>query len=185
LKKNIKDIPYWMPEFEQLLLKVTSIPSSLDLIDELQAFYQEFEGKEDYKSIRFQCESVISFIYYYTGYLEKSFEIDFRLLKENQPDTNGYWAIISQIVDTSDTLARTSEVIPYARAFLNTPDDNIEKKRIVLLWYAKIYAQEGNSFFSSFNHIVQIMESFLEEKPDPTCPFFERIEYLNDNLAMP
>jgi hypothetical protein len=178
----MNNIPYWMPEFEKLLLKVASNPSSLDWIGELHAFYQKFKGKEEYKRVRFQCEGLISTIYHHTDFLEKSFEIDLGLLKENHPDMIGYWAVISRIVGTSDTLARTTEVIPYAYAFLSTPDDNIEKKRIVLLWYAKIYAQEENSFFSSFKHIVENMESFLEEKPDPTRSFFERIKYLNDKF---
>lgn len=172
-----------MPEFEQLFLKVASNPSSLDWIEELQAFYQKFEGKEEYKSVRFQCENVISFIYHYTGFLERSFEIDLRLLRENSPNTNGYWGVISQIVGTSDDLARTSEVIPYACEFLNAADINFNKKREVLLWYARTFALEENSFFTSFNPIVQSMESFLEEKPDPTRPFFERIQYLNDKYV--
>jgi hypothetical protein len=175
----MKDIPYWMPDFEKLFLKVASNPSSLAWIGELQAFYQNFEGKEEYKSVRFKCDSLISFIYRYSGFLEESYEIDFRQIKENPPDAEGYWATISQIVRTSDELARTNAVIPYAYAFLRTPDENISKKHIVLQWYARIFAEEENSFFSSFNHLVRKMESFLEEKPDPTRPFFERIEYLN------
>lgn len=171
-----------MPEFEKLFLKVIKNHSSFDWEGELQAFYQKFEGKEEYKRVRSQCEGIMSTIYYLTGFLEKSFEIDFRLLKENPPDADGYWGIFSQIVSTSHTLERTSEIIPYAYAFLNTPDNNFSKKRSVLVWYARVFAKEENSFFSSFNHIVQNMESFLEEKPDPTRPFFERIDYLNEKF---
>jgi hypothetical protein len=176
----MNNIPYWMPEFEKLFLKVIKNHSSFDWEGELQAFYQKFEGKEEYKSIRFKCEGLMSTIYHYTGFLEKSFEIDLRFLKENSPDADDSWATISRIVGTSDALNRTNEIIPYARAFLNTPDDNSNKKRIVLVWYARVFAKEENSFFSSFNHIVQNMESHLEEKPDPTRPFLEWIEYLND-----
>ena len=176
----MKEIPKWLHDFEELLLKVSSNPSSLLWKDELKAFYKQFEGKDEYKIVRFECESLMSTIFHHVGFLEKSFEIDLRLLKENPSEKNSLWDVISRAVGTSDSLNRKSEIIPFALTFLNTPIDNTSKKRVVLLWYASIFAQEENSFFESFSHFVTDMESFLEEDAYTALPFAERIKFLNN-----
>ena len=179
----MKEIPYWMPEFEKLLLKVASNPSSLIWIDELHTFYKQYEGKGEYVRVRFECESLMSMIYKHTGFFEQSFDIDLRLLKENPPETASYWGVISRAVATSDNLGRKIEIIPYAEAFLNTQDDSFAQKHVVLLWYVLIFAQKENSYFESFNPIVKNVELFLEEKGEIQLSFAERVKYLNDKYV--
>jgi len=174
-KKNI--------QFNKLFYKVATNQFSLEYLDEVESFYLEYSGKEDFDQIKFECEHLISAMYFMNTMSEKSLEIDLHLLKENPPEDVRYSTVLQRAAKTSAELERTDDVCAYVVRFLKDPEDDWSRKLPLLAWYIEFYPNgKEEGVFDSFELTLANIIKSLGMKINRTLPFSDRVKFIYDEF---
>jgi hypothetical protein len=164
-------------EFDDLFYKVAINNFSLEYLKEVELFYPKFSGRDNFDEIKFNCENLLSAIYFMNNMDEKSLHIDLDLLQSSSPYLNDY-TVILRAIKTSEELGRKMEVVPYANIFLKDKQDNWSCKLPLLSWYTKVYLNDESGSFSSFETLLSSIAERMGVKVDNSLFFVDRVEYL-------
>ena len=172
----------WKKELEVLVMDIIGNKFALLDIDRLHVFSQKYQGREDYSSIKFSCESFMSTIYSQNDLLENALELDLRLMRENPPTTMGYDALVASAINCAEKLNRINEVMPYIISFLHTTDYRENDRSYALSWYIEWHIKQGLASSSDFEfNIINIMAS-MGIKKDDFVSFADWIILLSEDL---
>lgn len=132
-------------EFESLGYKIILSGYALVYLDEVYTLYSKSKGTPLYENLRFQCEMLISEMYYRNELFEKSWIIDFTLINDYSIDYPAYFNLIGRVKDTAIILDRVVEIKPFIFAFLTQTSCSWEGKIPVFGWYAKTYPDDDQN----------------------------------------
>lgn len=135
-------------EIESLGYKIIMSGYALAYLDEVFTFYEQSEGTPQYESRRFQCEMLISEIYYRNELFEKSWIMDIALISDFPVDYPSYSNVIGRVKNTAIILNRVAEIKPYIFAFLTQSSCSWYGKIPVFGWYVEAYPDEDQDSLS-------------------------------------
>ena len=165
-------------QFDALFYKVATNSFSLEYLEEVQSFYHKYLGKDDFEEIKFECENLISAIYFMNGMSDRSLEIDLDILKKHPIEDLRYRTVILRASKTSAELAKTEDVVPYAVRYLKDQENDFFGKLPLLAWYIEFYPNGEEGSFINFEQTLATIKSSMGATINPTLSFLDRVTFL-------
>jgi len=179
VNKNIK--------FDKLFYKVATNGFSLKFLEEVQSFYPKYLGKDNFDDIKFDCENLISAIYFVNYMSDKSLAIDLDVLKKHpiEDPRYDYGTVLQRTAKTSAELGRTDDVVTYVVRFLKDTDDDDDwsRKLPLLAWYVEFYPKgEEEGSFSNFEQILDNITNRMGIKVNRSNSFSDRVRFIYEEF---
>lgn len=169
-------------QFDALFYKVATNSFSLEYLEEIQSFYPKYLGKDDFDEIKFECENLISAIYFMNGMSDRSLEIDLDILKKHPIEDLRYRTVILRASKTSAELGKTEDVVPYAVRYLKDQENDFFGKLPLLAWYIEFYPNGEEGSFINFEQTLATIKSSMGATINPTLSFLDRVTFLYEEF---
>ena len=169
-------------QFDALFYKVATNLFSLEYLEEVQSFYPKYLGKDDFDEIKFECENLISAIYFMNGMSDRSLEIDLDILKKHPIEDLRYRTVILRASKTSAELGKTEDVVPYAVRYLKDQENDFFGKLPLLAWYIEFYPNGEEGSFINFEQTLATIKSSMGATINPTLSFLDRVTFLYEEF---
>jgi hypothetical protein len=169
-------------QFDALFYKVATNLFSLEYLEEVQSFYPKYLGKDDFDEIKFECENLISAIYFMNGMSDRSLEIDLDILKKHPIEDLRYRTVILRASKTSAELGKTEDVVSYAVRYLKDQENDFFGKLPLLAWYIEFYPNGEEGSFINFEQTLATIKSSMGATINPTLSFLDRVTFLYEEF---
>ena len=169
-------------QFDALFYKVATNLFSLEYLEEVQSFYPKYLGKDDFDEIKFECENLISAIYFMNSMSDRSLEIDLDILKKHPIEDLRYRTVILRASKTSAELGKTEDVVPYAVRYLKDQENDFFGKLPLLAWYIEFYPNGEEGSFINFEQTLATIKSSMGATINPTLSFLDRVTFLYEEF---
>ncbi|MDT3401206.1 hypothetical protein [Mucilaginibacter terrae] len=164
-------------QYQALFKKVVLSHYPLHAVAEVEALSDKYFAHQDHDEIKLRCESLISAIYSFNNFPDRSLSIDLSILKTLPTHHPIYYVVINRAAKTSETSGRQEELLPFVLNYLNDPGAEFYKILFILQWYVQHY-QDRNPSLLNYEPLLASITAQMGMIPDGTKTFSERVGLL-------
>lgn len=164
--------------FEDLFYRIAVGGVQLESIKDVEGFCLEFKDHENFGEYEIKAKSTMSMIYFHRELFEKSFYIDYELLKTDFNSSECY-IFVARALQTSSFISKTNLIKDHVLKFITQGNKNgLIVKLQALEWYLSFYADEIN-YHADFETVFAEIAQDLGAAPfDNKLPLEERVKQL-------